>query len=83
MVSGAELDYLLASRSIAPFVDIKANWDVPWKPHAGLVVTIDKAAPRLDRRRSNMRSGVTTPARAKTRTWMVPCIGGQAFACNP
>ena len=28
MVSGAELDYLLASRSIAPFVDIKANWDV-------------------------------------------------------
>lgn len=48
LVNGAELDYLLASRSIAPFIDhIKANWDVPWKPYAGLVITIDKAAPRL------------------------------------
>ena len=26
---------------------IKVNWDVPWKPHAGLVITIDSSAPRL------------------------------------
>ena len=47
LVNGAELDYLLASRTVAPFIDIKVSWDVPWKPHAGLVVTVDKDAPRL------------------------------------
>lgn len=48
MINGAEIDYLLpASRTIAPFIDVKANWDVPWKPHAGLMVAIDSSAPRL------------------------------------
>lgn len=47
LINGAELDYLLASRTISPFIDIKVNWDVPWKPHAGLVVTIDSTAPNL------------------------------------
>ena len=47
MVNGAEIDYLLACRSVAPFLEIKATWDVPWKPHAGLVVRVDKDAPRL------------------------------------
>ena len=47
MINGAELDYLIASRTLSPFIDIKINWDVPWKPHAGLVVTIDSSAPSL------------------------------------
>lgn len=47
MINGAELDYLIASRTLTPFIDIKVNWDVPWKPHAGLVVTIDSTAPSL------------------------------------
>ena len=45
MMSGAELGYLIVSRSVAPFINIKVNWDVPWKPHAALAV--DKEAPRL------------------------------------
>ena len=47
MINGAEIDYLLASRTIAPFLDVKVNWDVPWKPHAGLLITVNKAAPQL------------------------------------
>lgn len=28
LITGAELDYVVASRNISPFVDIKVNWDV-------------------------------------------------------
>lgn len=44
---GAEIDYALASCKVAPFLEIKVHWEVPWKPHAGLVLTVNKAAPRL------------------------------------
>ena len=47
LITGGEIDYVIASRTISPFVDIKLNWDVPWKPHAGLVVTIESTAPSL------------------------------------
>ena len=47
MINGAELDYIVASRQIAPFLTIKVNWDVPWKPHAGLEVHVAQEAPRL------------------------------------
>ena len=47
MISGAELDYLLVSRSVAPFVRVTVNWDVPWKPHAALNIAVDKEAPTL------------------------------------
>ena len=47
LITGGEIDYVLASRTVSPFVDIKLNWDVPWRPHAGLVVTIDSTAPSL------------------------------------
>ena len=47
LINGAELDYIVASRTLTPFLDVKVNWDVPWRPHAGLVVTIDSSAPRL------------------------------------
>ena len=47
MVTGAEIDYLLASRVVAPFIEVKVTWDVPWKPHAGLVIKVDKEAPRI------------------------------------
>ena len=47
MVTGAELDYLIACRTVAPFIDLKVTWDVPWKPHAGLVIKVDQEAPRL------------------------------------
>lgn len=47
MITGAEIDYVLASRSLTPFLDIKVKWDVLWKPHAGLVVAIDSSAPKL------------------------------------
>lgn len=39
MVHGAELDYLLACRTIAPFIHIKVNGDVCWRPHNGLVMS--------------------------------------------
>ena len=47
MISGAEIDYVLASRCVAPFISIKVNWDVPWKPHAALNIKLDQEAPRL------------------------------------
>ena len=47
MINGAELDYLLACRTVAPFLDLKVTWDVPWKPHAGLIIKVDQDAPRL------------------------------------
>ena len=47
LLNGAEIDYVVASRALTPFIDIKVNWDAPWKPHAGLVITIDSSAPRL------------------------------------
>ena len=47
LITGGEIDYVLASRTVSPFVDIKLNWDVPWRPYAGLVVTIDSTAPSL------------------------------------
>ena len=47
MINGAEIDYIVASRAIAPYLDIKVNWDVPWKPHAGLMVHVAQEAPRL------------------------------------
>lgn len=45
MINGAEIDYILASRTIAPFIEIKVNWDVPWRPHAGLMVHVAQEAP--------------------------------------
>ena len=47
MINGAEIDYIAASRVIAPFPTLKVNWDVPWKPHAGLEVHVGQEAPRL------------------------------------
>lgn len=47
MINGAEIDYIVASRVIAPFLEIKVNWDVPWKPHAGLMVHVAQEAPKL------------------------------------
>ena len=47
LITGSEIDYVLASSNVAPFLDLKLTWEVPWKPHAGLVLTANKAAPRL------------------------------------
>ena len=47
MINGAEIDYLLASRTVTPFISLQVDWNVPWKPHAALRVTVDKDAPRL------------------------------------
>ena len=47
LITGSEIDYVLASNNVAPFLELKLLWEVPWKPHAGLVLTINKAAPRL------------------------------------
>lgn len=37
----------VACRTVAPFIDLKVTWDVPWKPHAGLIITIEQDAPRI------------------------------------
>ena len=47
MINGAEIDYLLASRTVTPFISLQVDWNVPWMPHAALKVTVDKDAPRL------------------------------------
>ena len=47
LTSGAELDYVLASNVLVPFLELKVVWDVPWKPHGGILLTVNKAAPRL------------------------------------
>ena len=47
VTTGGELDYVLASCKVAPFLELEVTWDVPWKPHAGLIVKVNKAAPRL------------------------------------
>ncbi|CAE7231070.1 unnamed protein product [Symbiodinium sp. CCMP2456] len=38
--SGNELDFVLVSRSIESAVTLTADWQVPWKPHAALRLTI-------------------------------------------
>ena len=45
-IHGAKLDYILAGRTVAPFIDVNVTWNVPWRPHAGVVIRMDKAAPR-------------------------------------
>lgn len=47
MINRAEIDYVLASNVVVPFLEVKVQWEVPWKPHAGLLLTVNKAAPRL------------------------------------
>ena len=47
VTTGGELDYVLASCKVAPFLELQVSWDVPWKPHAGLILKVNKAAPRL------------------------------------
>ena len=49
-LGGSILDYVLASRAIAPMLPIQVQWhqwDVPWKPHAAILVKLKKAVSSL------------------------------------
>lgn len=39
---GTNIEFVLASRSVVAAVDFALTWDIPWKPHAGLVLCVDK-----------------------------------------
>ena len=39
---GSKIDYVLAHPDIAPCISIKVREDVPWGPHLGLDISIDK-----------------------------------------
>ena len=41
--SGGQLDYAFASQGIAPFVDVSAEWSVPFRPHCALRLSLDLA----------------------------------------
>ena len=47
LINGAEIDYVLASCNVVPFLELQVQWEAPWKHHAGLLLKVNKAAPRL------------------------------------
>ena len=40
-LQGSQLDFLLVSSTLAPCLQVQANWDAPWKPHCALDVTFN------------------------------------------
>ena len=39
-LQGSMIDYLLVSQALASCVSLHVDWDVPWKPHCGLMVDL-------------------------------------------
>ena len=42
-LQGSQLDFILASTSIASALRLEADWEVPWKPHCALALHFDCA----------------------------------------
>ena len=40
---GAELDFVIVSRALEPYVSLEVEWCVPWRPHGALLLTIKQA----------------------------------------
>ena len=46
-LQGSQLDFLLVSNSLVGSLQVKASWEVPWKPHCAIEVSFDCTQPAL------------------------------------
>ena len=76
---GGELDFAVVSRTLESAVTLKADWQVPWKPHAALRLTIANAGacnPQWKLQQFGKLAGDVSEAVWPEVTAAPPCIMG-------